>query len=82
MAIKWEEPPMHNARRSSKWPAIFDELRTRPREWALVQEDTTPSTVGNIKRGTYAGSNPGEFEARSVSAGDGKKSNVYARYVG
>jgi hypothetical protein len=79
MAVKFQEPP---ADRRSKWPSIFDELRARPNEWALIIESApNAGAAPNIRSGVYAGSSSGEFEARSVSAGQGKF-DIYARYVG
>lgn len=79
MTIKWQEPP--TAYRGTRdWAAIFDALRERPNEWALIAEGVSASTAGQIKNGAYRNSQPGEFDARSVV--EGGITNIYARYVG
>ena len=77
--IKWQEPPPGWGARG--WKSIFDQLRKRPGEWALVAVADHPTTASNIKRGRYAGTKPGEFEAASRKNAAGKY-DIYARYVG
>lgn len=80
--IKWEEPAFDGRRRVKyDWDRILGELRANPGRWALVAEDAPVSMSTNIKKGTYANSVRGEFEA-VVRESNNFRGKVYARYVG
>lgn len=79
--IVWQDPPpMPGAR--GQYPAIAAALRARPGEWALVRSDVSEAIAWQIRRGVIqAFLPPGTFEARSVIT-EGRKADIYARYVG
>ena len=78
--IQWAEPPARRRGRPEKWLAVCDALRERPGEWALIRRGRT-SDAQPWRDGRIAGTMPGEFEATTRSAGDGKY-DIYVRYVG
>lgn len=79
--IKWQEPPKPARGGARDWKSIFDQLRKRPGEWALVAVADHSPTASWIKHGRYAGTKPGEFDATSRKNAAGKF-DIYARYVG
>lgn len=90
--VRWEAPPPTRSRNggrpvdtySSGYQAIADELRTRPGEWAVVQEFEGRRNVGlatKIRLGSMLCFTPaGDFDA-VTRHGDGIV-RVYARYLG
>lgn len=82
MSLKFQDPPQ-DRRIATQWDEIFEELRKNPGKWALIKEGmNSPATAGNLRRGVYKGSTPGEFEATTRSREEnGKKVvDIYARY--
>lgn len=86
--LRWEQPG--DARRNAwdeTWRQVADELRAKPREWALIHEsnrDEAPGLTQNVKHGRGPFAPRGAFDAvsRTVTV-DGKKVfRAYARYVG
>lgn len=83
--IRWEEPPRPASRPRIDYGSIAEELRNRPKEWAIVRvmPDAGRSSVvaSGISRGKVAAFHPiGAFEAMARLV-DGEY-RVYARYVG
>lgn len=79
--VKFQDPPPSMERTHGKHYAIAAELKSRPGEWALIAEATSPSVVTYITRGLGSAYTPaGSFEAVSRLA-EGHR-DVYARYVG
>lgn len=74
MTVTWGEPPTYD-----KWGLIAAELRSRPMEWARLDDiGTNPrSYVTHIRKGRMSAFRPaGTFEAK-VAGGQ-----LWARYVG
>jgi len=79
MKIEWvdELPAIDRGRARGKYQEFFDALRERPGQWAIMPVETPrSSTAAQIRRGTYRGSAPGEFEASH------RGGCTYVRYVG
>lgn len=72
-ALTWEEPPAGKQGRAPKMPAIVEQLKTRPGQWARI--DISQSAAFR-----YSKRHPGiEVTARNI----GKPNKaVYARYIG
>lgn len=78
MTIEWKNPPNPSP---GKVDIVADQLRTRPREWALIAKDTEEYVFcwWNELR------NDPNFELKNVDKGSSiifGKRDVYARYVG
>ena len=72
-AVTWEEPPASHRGRNGYMPAIVEQLKTRPGQWARI-ETSQPNAAQYAKRHPEI-----EVTARNV----GKPSEaVYARYIG
>ena len=71
--VTWEEPPADNRGRPSKLPAVAEQLKTRPGQWARIE-------VSYQTAASYAKRHP-EVE---VTTRNYRKPNeaVYARYIG
>lgn len=77
-----DPPPRNRPGRKSQWAPVLDQLRARPGEYAIIDDDATrPALVTQINKGKIAGIVEGEFEATSHSNEDGTFT-VYARFVG
>jgi hypothetical protein len=77
-----DPPPRTRPGRKSQWTPILDQLRDRPGEYALIDDDAKrPALVTQINKGKIAGAEEGEFEATSHVNEDGSFS-IYARFVG
>jgi hypothetical protein len=75
MTITWGEPPTG----ADRWTAIAEALRSRPGQWAQVENEigNPKSYVTHIKTGRYRSFSPaGSFEAK-VSRGQ-----LWIRFVG
>lgn len=82
--IVWEAPPGISRRGGPrpKHSAFFAALRERPGEWAIFTSNAHhPSVLTGVKRGKYATTIEGEFDATSRKNPDGTFT-VYVRYVG
>lgn len=72
----------------SQIPAILAQLRNHPGRWARLPGAHTSPTKGRVESGVYAGTEAGEFEARSrtdavATAEAGQpRYGVWVRYVG
>lgn len=79
--LEWKEPPPpHGSTGASRWPAVADELRAHPGEWALIVRDGWTSRMSQFQRSGSFG--PGfEFTTRSGGYAPGH-SDIYARFVG
>ena len=85
MELDWQEPPKKvRAYRVGKWVPIFEALRARPGQWALVNQDAAGGTGTKIRKGHVAGCEAGEFETRIVINPNsiGRRGALYLRYVG
>ena len=84
LVVQWKEPPppARNDRRSQKWEAVNEALRSRPGVWALVAENTSATVATAIRRSSLAALRGGVFEARSVNSNDQAKADIYARFMG
>ena len=74
MTVTWGEPPA-----DGKWAAIAEELQSRPRHWARLDEvgRNPRAYVTHINRGRLSAFKPpGTFEAKVV------RGQLWARYVG
>jgi hypothetical protein len=79
--IEFMDPPGRRRRSAAPHHEIAEALRARPGVWARVLEDVAHSTAGLISDGNLVAYRPpGSFEATSRK--NGKRSDVYARYVG
>ncbi len=78
--LEWREPPTlpRGPGAPSKYRPIGDQLRARPQEWAVIAHDVSRSVASQIKRHQALG--PGRFEV--ISCGEGKRGDVYARFLG
>lgn len=85
MEIEWDTPapPASGRKRgkAGKYVELFDALRTRPGEWAVLARDTYVSAGQAVERGHLSGCEPGEFEAVTRRNGHGG-TDVYVRYIG
>lgn len=72
-AVTWEEPPVTRRGRKGVMPAIVEQLKSRPGQWARIEA----SQAGAAK---YARRHP-EIEVTSRNAGKPSRA-VYARYIG
>lgn len=71
--VTWEEPPVTRRGRKGVMPAIVEQLKTRPGQWARIQ-------VKQVTASQYAKRHP-EIEVTSRNAGKPSRA-VYARYIG
>lgn len=82
--IVWAEPPLGRHTRAFNYGAVADELRRRPKEWAIVRvmpnSGRSSVVASEINRGRIAALPAGDFEAMARNV-DGEY-RVYARYVG
>lgn len=88
-------PPEKKRQRSEKWRNIVAELRANPGEWALVG-NYSPGVATHIRRGKYPAflddteafmSGPETYmslhwEVTTRKTDDGKRNDVYIRYIG
>lgn len=74
--LKWETPDVARGKgMRGRWPAIIEQLKERPGEWAVVDEDASPNIT------TFLKSRYGvEAVARGVK--NGRAERIYARWVG
>lgn len=86
MSVQWKEPPAPAgpAEKPVKYQDIADELRSRPGEWALVQDDAWASFANQITAGSLKAFRPrGAFEGLATDKRDyGRRATVYARFNG
>lgn len=80
MSLDWQDPPTPTAGRGSgtNWTSILAELRTRPGQWALVQEGVATTNAGGLRRRFP----DFEFTGRRDTGGDGRRGRIFARYIG
>ena len=71
--VTWEEPPTNKVRGGSKMPAIAEQLKTRPGQWARIDAKQR-AAAGYAKR------HP-EIEVTVRNFGKPNEA-VYARYIG
>lgn len=71
--VTWEEPPAKKVRGGSKMPAIAEQLKTRPGQWARIDAKQR-AAAGYAKRHPEI-----EVIARNIRKPD---EAVYARYIG
>ena len=71
--VTWEEPPANKGAGKNKMPAIVEQLKTRPGQWARI--DVKQKTASQ-----YAQKHP-EIEATCRNYGKPSEA-VYARYIG
>lgn len=86
--IRWEDPPRARGKGEhaafSRYAGVANEMRSRPGEWAVIQERPGPTGSGlatHIRMGQmYCFTPAGDFDActRQVNG----IATVYARYVG
>ena len=63
------------------WKLVAAQLKQRPGEWAKIADDADRSMVTHIATARLSSFAPaGAFEA--TSRGEGKRADIYARYVG
>lgn len=81
MSIEWKEPPV--SKRGRPWSFTFEfyeELRSRPGEWALFRESTYATHAYKLKN-----RHP-DLEVTLRGAGTNEKKtrlyDIYVRYVG
>jgi hypothetical protein len=68
--LSWEEPPARTrAPRTGKWAKVLDTLREHEGQWARIavkpSAGTAAALAGNLRSGTLAGAEKGEFQATS-----------------
>lgn len=84
MALRFIDPPAsYLGRNAGKHAQIAEELRSRPNEWAIIEENghASLSTYVNSAKGkAYAPA--GTFQATTRRNADGKRYTIYAKYVG
>jgi hypothetical protein len=84
--MKWETPP--NVTRTGRTPdqkyvLIAEELKTNPKEWALILEQGHQTTAARIRSGRISAFRPkGSFEATARNTDEQGRCQVYARYIG
>lgn len=72
-AVTWEEPTTARRGRKGVMPAIVEQLKSRPGQWARIE-------VAQATASTYAMRHP-EIEVTSRNKGKPNEA-VYARYIG
>lgn len=79
--LKREDPSPVSKRSATNWRSVFETLRAAPNEWFSVGEFPA-AYVTSIKRGRFAGSVEGEFEATMRNT-DSKtqRGTLYVRYI-
>lgn len=82
--LSWDEPPARTrSPRTGKWAKVFDALREHEGQWARIdvkaKAGTAAALAGNLRSGTLAGAEKGEFEATSRRLPDDTY-GVFARY--
>ncbi len=83
MALRFVDPPESNQGRAGKHSQIAEELKARPNEWAIIDEDGHAPLVTYIKSAKGRAYAPaGSFTATSRRKADGKKYTIYAKYIG
>jgi len=79
--LLWGDPPP-DARFKHDWENIASQLRSHPREWALVLTSVTGTHAMDIRAGRMKQFRPrGAFEVATRKAVPGKV-DVYVRFVG
>ncbi|WP_288756284.1 MULTISPECIES: hypothetical protein [Micrococcales] len=71
--VTWEEPPTTKGGGAFKMPAIAEQLKTRPGQWARIEAKQSAAT-------NYAKRHP-EIEITARNKGKTDEA-VYARYIG
>lgn len=79
----FEEPPVQKTGPGADrdFRAWLSALRQHPGQWVKYPEPVYTAKGTNIRRGLY-GVKPGEYEVRTARANSGRKSWLYACYVG
>lgn len=80
--LKREDPTPVTKREPTDWTQVFEKIREAPNEWFSVG-NYPAAYVTSIKRGRFAGSEAGEFEA-TMRETDAKtqRGTLYVKYVG
>ena len=81
-SVTWEEPAVPRMRYD--WPAIAEELRSKPREWGKVFESDKTSIVNAIRQGAIAPLNPTlgfEIRTRNNVRYPERRCSLYMRYM-
>lgn len=71
--VTWEEPPAPRRRRKGVMPAIVEQLKSRPGQWARIE-------AKQANAAQYARRHP-EIEVTSRNQGKPNQA-IYARYIG
>lgn len=85
--MKWQDPPpVKHGVRGIPVPPWYNQLKTRPGEWAIVEENIFPSQAYYMRDKLLGRKKsfiqPGEmFEARTVTLDNGCM-DLYAKFIG
>lgn len=86
--VAFQDPPADASQRAggnARYRLVSEQLKERPGEWALVDQDWWQALKNQIEAGTIVAFQPaGAFEAKHVRE-EGHKAGraaIYARYVG
>lgn len=84
MTLEWSEPPS-SARRRGKWSKVFEDLKTKPGEWAKLSEGKPRNCYSLAGRLRKLGEGDYEITSRTTASGGGEdddKAGVWGRYIG
>jgi len=86
--LSWEEPPARTrAARTGKWAKVLDALREHEGQWARIavkpSAGTAAALAGNLRSGTLAGAEKGEFQAtsRRLNETDDEGNDLYGVFA-
>ncbi len=82
MTMEWSEPPA--ARRRGKWSKVFQDLQTKPGEWAKLYEGKSRNSYSLAGRLRRIGEGDYEFTSRTVGENEAGEvqAGVWGRYIG
>jgi hypothetical protein len=82
--IKFETPePARSGKPRHNWAEIAAQLRKRPGEWAVIDEDCPKTQGGNFSRGGNKAFRPvGAWEFTVRGASKSRAEKLYGRFVG
>lgn len=81
MKLEFKNPPTDARTSNGEMTQVADALKANPGEWALIGRKS-PSTAAVIKNGLTKAFRPaGSFDSVTRN-GDGRKADIYARYIG
>ena len=86
--LTWEKtdeiPPRESPRASRQrmYKQIAEEARKNPGDLYVIRGYSTPVVATNMRKGKYPAINPDEFEIESRRNRDGRRYDVYLRFIG